>query len=70
MPAFKTILGKAGDPLDASTTHGPQADSLQFQAVLRFIENAKKNGIEPLTGGKAVGTKGYFIEPTIYVNVS
>jgi len=70
VPAFKTILGKAGDPLDPSTTHGPLADSLQFGAVSKFIEDAKKMGIEPLSGGKAIGPKGYFVEPTIYVNVS
>jgi len=70
IPTFQALLGKPGDPLDASTTHGPQADSIQFRSVSSFIEAAKKDGILPVTGGKSVDREGYFIEPTVYVDVS
>lgn len=36
---------------------------------MTFIENARKEGIEPVIGGKPVEAKGYFVEPTVYVDV-
>jgi len=36
--------------------------------VLGFIEGAKKAGEEPIIGGHQKGTKGLFVEPTIFLN--
>ncbi|KAA8905489.1 aldehyde dehydrogenase domain-containing protein [Sphaerosporella brunnea] len=66
---FKAILSNAGDPLDPATTHGPQADLLQYRHVMGFIERAKADGIAPGMGGNRVGEKGFYIEPTIFFDV-
>jgi aldehyde dehydrogenase (NAD+) len=58
-----------GDPFDASTEQGPQIDSIQFDKVMSYIDAGKCEGAELLTGGKRVGDKGYFIEPTVFANV-
>jgi aldehyde dehydrogenase (NAD+) len=58
-----------GDPFDASTEQGPQIDSIQFDKVMSYIDSGKCEGAELLTGGKRVGDKGYFIEPTVFANV-
>ncbi|MED6194666.1 Aldehyde dehydrogenase 2 member C4 [Stylosanthes scabra] len=58
-----------GDPFDPKTHQGPQADKKQFDKILWYIEHGMKEGATLLTGGKSIGTKGYFIEPTIFTNV-
>jgi phenylacetaldehyde dehydrogenase len=37
--------------------------------VLGYIEKGKKEGGEIVTGGKRHGSKGYFVEPTVFTNV-
>ncbi|KAF2811311.1 aldehyde dehydrogenase [Mytilinidion resinicola] len=68
IPTFQAILGKAGDPQDPSTTHGPQADSNQFGSVMGFIEAAKRDGLVPVAGGEAVPQEGYFLQPTVFID--
>lgn len=46
-----------------------QADKKQFEKILRYIELGKREGATLLTGGKAVGNQGYYIEPTVFINV-
>ncbi|KAG5024497.1 hypothetical protein AAZX31_08G038700 [Glycine max] len=58
-----------GDPFDPKVQQGPQVDKEQFEKVLSYIEHGKKEGATLLTGGKTVGNKGYFIEPTIFSNI-
>ncbi len=61
---------KVGDPFDATTDQGPQVDKVQFDKILGLIESGKKEGAKLECGGKAVGDKGYFIEPTVFTGVS
>jgi len=56
------------DPTEATTAYGPLADKAQFDRVLSFIEKGKAANGEPVIGGKQKGDKGYFIEPTIFLN--
>ncbi len=58
-----------GDPFDANTEQGPQIDGTQFDKVMSYIDSGKCEGAELLTGGKRVGDRGYFIEPTVFANV-
>jgi len=58
-----------GDPFDASTEQGPQIDRTQFEKVMSYIDAGKHEGAELLTGGKRVGDRGHFIEPTVFANV-
>jgi len=61
---------KVGDPFESGVQQGPQVDDEMFTKVLGYIESGKKDGAKLETGGKRVGTKGYFIEPTVFSNVS
>ncbi len=58
-----------GDPFNATTEQGPQIDGTQFEKVMSYIDAGKREGAELLTGGKRVGERGYFIEPTVFANV-
>jgi aldehyde dehydrogenase (NAD+) len=59
-----------GDPFDLKTTQGPQVDSDQFQKIMSYIDKGKTEGAHCLTGGTRFGDKGFFIEPTVFTNVS
>jgi aldehyde dehydrogenase (NAD+) len=58
-----------GDPFDAGTEQGPQIDGTQFEKVMSYIDSGTREGAELLTGGKRVGDRGHFIEPTVFANV-
>ncbi|GAV79502.1 LOW QUALITY PROTEIN: Pkinase domain-containing protein/Aldedh domain-containing protein [Cephalotus follicularis] len=59
-----------GDPFDPNTRQGPQVDKKQFSKILSSIEHGIREGATLLTGGKPVGKKGYYIEPTIFADVN
>ena len=61
-----------GDPFDKSTRLGPLASAAQRDTVLQYIEQGKKEGATVVAGGgkPANLSKGYYVEPTIFANVS
>ncbi|KAF5459058.1 hypothetical protein F2P56_023046 [Juglans regia] len=59
-----------GDPFDPKVQQGPQVDKMQHEKVLSYIEHGKREGATLLTGGRSLGEKGYFIEPTIFSDVN
>jgi aldehyde dehydrogenase (NAD+) len=61
---------KVGDPFDLETTQGPQVSQEQCDRVMGFIEAGKKEGAKLLIGGRRMGEKGYFIEPTVFADVN
>ncbi|XP_041970604.1 retinal dehydrogenase 1-like [Aricia agestis] len=61
---------KIGNPMDPESHHGPQVDEDMFKKVLGYIEKGKKEGARLLTGGKRVGNTGYYIEPTVFADVT
>jgi aldehyde dehydrogenase (NAD+) len=59
-----------GDPFDTQTTQGPQVDHDQFTKIMSYIDKGKSEGAQCLTGGRRFGEKGFFIEPTVFGNVT
>ncbi|KAJ0938860.1 putative aldehyde dehydrogenase (NAD(P)(+)) [Helianthus annuus] len=45
-------------------------DKKQYEKVLSYIDQGKREGASLLIGGKSCGKKGYYIEPTIFENVT
>jgi aldehyde dehydrogenase (NAD+) len=66
----KVKTTKVGDPFHPETTQGPQVSQEQFDRVMGYIEAGKKGGAKMLTGGGRIGDRGFFIEPTVFSNVS
>ncbi|MCX6356298.1 MAG: aldehyde dehydrogenase family protein [Candidatus Aureabacteria bacterium] len=69
------LLAKAreyvpGNGMDAAATMGPVVDKKQFESVLSYIESGKREGARLVLGGKKAAGNGYFIEPTIFNNVT
>src|SRR5699024_6465808 len=65
---YQTI--KVGDPKDSDTMVGPMVSSDQMKRVLNYIEKGKAEGAEVFIGGHRIDRPGYFIEPTVFINVS
>jgi acyl-CoA reductase-like NAD-dependent aldehyde dehydrogenase len=61
-----------GDPFDKNTRLGPLASASQRDSVLAYIEQGKKEGATLAAGGgkPAHLSTGYYVEPTIFANVS
>lgn len=66
--AFVKSSENMGDPGSETTVFGPLADKAQFDRVMGFLESAKQDGIEVLTGGARKGEHGQYVEPTILMN--
>ncbi len=60
---------RVGDPFNPETEQGPQVDQAQFDKIMHYIERGNQEGARLLTGGHRVGQRGYFIEPTLFVDV-
>jgi aldehyde dehydrogenase (NAD+) len=67
LPAFP-----AGDPADPKTAVGPMVSQKQYERVQSYIRKGIEEGAEVLGGGEGhpPGLEaGYFVKPTVFVNV-
>lgn len=73
---FKTAGSRLriGDGLQKETDMGPVINESQFNKILQYIDIGKKEGAKLVLGGKAYQkgrcSRGYFIEPTIFGEVT
>ncbi len=60
-----------GDPTDPSNLQGPQVSKKQQDRVLGYIEKGKAEGARLVTGGGVPShlDKGFYVEPTLFVDV-
>ncbi|KAK6920739.1 Aldehyde dehydrogenase domain [Dillenia turbinata] len=58
-----------GDPFKKGIEQGPQIDSEQFDKILRYIRSGIESNATLECGGERLGSKGYFIQPTVFSNV-
>lgn len=58
-----------GDPRNSKTMVGPMVSKNQRQTVLDYLEIAREEGAEVLIGGQEIAGTGYYVQPTILVNV-
>ncbi|KAI0239677.1 Aldehyde dehydrogenase [Lamellibrachia satsuma] len=59
-----------GSPFDPANENGPQIDEVQTKKVLELIESGKTQGARLMCGGNRIGEKGYFIQPTVFADVT
>ncbi len=68
--ADKAGQRRVGNQLDEKTEQGPQVSQEQLDKILGYCELGQKQGAKLVAGGKRVGDKGFFVEPTIFDNVT
>ncbi len=61
-----------GNPADKSQIMGPLISAVQRDRVLGYIEKGKQEGARLLLGGKIPAhlERGYYVEPTVFVDVT
>ena len=64
--AAATVVGNGMDP---GIEMGPLANERRPAALAELVEDAVARGAELRTGGKRMGARGYFFEPTVLANV-
>jgi len=60
---------KVGDGMDKDTQMGPLANDRRVQAMEMFVSDAVAKGAKIQAGGKRIGNKGNFFEPTVMTEV-
>jgi betaine-aldehyde dehydrogenase len=59
-----------GDPASPETQLGPLVSSAQRTSVEEFLADARKRGSKFAAGGNRPSGKGYFLEPTVLLDVA
>jgi phenylacetaldehyde dehydrogenase len=60
---------RLGPGLDPQTQMGPLVSREQQERVLGYIDSGRKEGAAVVVGGEAPSHPGYFVKPTVLVNV-
>jgi len=68
--AKKVESMKIGDPTKADTDQGAQVSSEQLDIILGYIDSGVKEGASLKAGGARHGTKGFFVQPTVFSDVT
>jgi aldehyde dehydrogenase (NAD+) len=61
---------KVGDPLDPATQVGPMVSARQRDRVESYISQGKAAGGRVTTGGSPYDGVGYFVQPTVFADVT
>lgn len=59
-----------GDPMDEATNFGPLVSQRQIEIVQGFIEKGQAEGARLVTGGKRLARQGFYLEPTVFADVT
>ncbi|XP_077222471.1 aldehyde dehydrogenase family 2 member B4, mitochondrial-like [Tasmannia lanceolata] len=58
-----------GDPFRKGVEQGPQIDLQQFNKIMKYIKSGIESGATLESGGDRFGSKGYYIQPTVFSDV-
>ena len=59
-----------GDPLDEAVNFGPLVSEMQLQKVLGYVDRAVADGARLVAGGQRADRPGWFVEPTVFAEVT
>ncbi|KAK1373263.1 Aldedh domain-containing protein [Heracleum sosnowskyi] len=65
----RALKRTVGDPFKEGVEQGPQIDLEQFEKILGFIRSGKESNATLECGGERFGSKGYYVQPTVFSNV-
>ncbi len=67
--AEETTKFNVGPGINPSTNLGPLVSKEQLARVCGYLDSGVKEGAKAIVGGHRIGSAGYFVEPTILVDV-
>jgi phenylacetaldehyde dehydrogenase len=56
---------RVGPGIEPGVNMGPLVSKTQLDRVSTFLDEGRKDGAQIVTGGKRIGEKGYFLQPTV-----
>jgi betaine-aldehyde dehydrogenase len=59
-----------GDPMDPATSFGPMVSKRQLDITLGYVEKGKAEGARLVYGGNAIDGKGFYMQPTVFADVT
>ena len=59
-----------GDPMEEATSFGPMVSERQLNIVLEYLEKGKAEGARLVYGGARIDRDGFYIEPTVFADVT
>lgn len=59
-----------GDPMDEATSFGPLVSQRQTEIVEGYIERGVAEGAYLVTGGERLDREGFYLQPTVFSNVT
>lgn len=68
--AERTGAAILGDPMDEATSFGPMVSENQMNIVMGYIEKGQSEGARLICGGARSDRPGFFIEPTVFADVT
>lgn len=60
---------KIGNPFSEDTSNGPQVSKGQWEKIMKYIAIGQSEGAKLVYGGNRHGKTGYFVTPTIFVDI-
>ena len=61
---------KIGDPMDEDTSFGPMVSQRQMEIVQGYIAKGEAEGARLVAGGRRVERDGFYLEPTVFADVT
>lgn len=61
---------KIGDPMDMDVSFGPMISENQMNIVKNFIAKGQEEGARLVCGGKQLNREGFYLEPTVFAEVT
>ena len=61
---------KIGDPMDEDTSFGPMVSERQMEIVHGYIAKGEAEGARLVAGGRRVERDGFYLEPTVFADVT
>ncbi|XP_071510493.1 aldehyde dehydrogenase, mitochondrial-like [Diadema antillarum] len=59
-----------GNPFDPTMEQGPQVDQEQFDKIMGYIQSGQSEGAKLLSGGQREGDRGFYVQPTVFGDVT
>ncbi len=66
----RLATAKIGDPLDESVNFGPMVSENQMNIALGYVEKGKAEGARLVYGGERIKGDGYYMQPTVFADVT
>ncbi len=68
--AERLAEAKIGDPMDEATNFGPMVSERQMNIVQSYIAKGEEEGSRLVCGGKRIEREGFYLEPTVFADVT